>query len=116
MAELVVDRNALLESLDNDPQLLAEVVGVFLADCPGMLAVLQAGISARNPDQVKKAAHALKGSVSIFGAKDAVAAAQNLESMGRQGTLEGIDAAFSVLEREIALVTSALENISKSSA
>ena len=113
MTKLVVERKALLESFENDTRLLEEVVGIFLADCPGMLALIQAGVAAREPNQVMNASHALKGSVSIFGAKSAVEAAQNLESMARQGKLEGVAEAFSVLEREIALVTSVLEEIAK---
>lgn len=113
MTELVVERTTLLESLDNDTELLKDLVGMFLADFPRMLAVVRAGVVARDPVQITSAAHALKGSISIFGAKKAVAAAQNLESMGRERQLENVVEAFSVLEREAALVTFALEEITK---
>jgi hypothetical protein len=45
--------------------------------------------------------------------KTAVEAAQKLESLGRQGEVEGVDEAFSVLEHEMVLVTSALQEIAK---
>jgi two-component system, sensor histidine kinase and response regulator len=113
MAESPVERKALLESLENDTQILEEVVRIFLTDCPGMLAAIRAGVAAHDPGRVMNASHALKGSVSIFGAKSAVQAAQKLESMGREGKQEGLAEAFAVLEREMALVTFALEEIAK---
>ena len=51
--------------------------------------------------------------MATFGAQKAVEVAQKLESMGRQGQLQGAAEAFSVLEREMALVTSALAEIAK---
>lgn len=113
MTDLVVERKALLECLDNDPQLLKEVIGIFMADCPEKLAELRAAVTARNSNQIASGSHALRGSVSVFGAKTAVEAAQKLESLGRQGKVEDVDEAFSALERAIALVTSALEQIAK---
>ena len=115
MTQLVVDRKALLEYLADDTQLLQEVIGLFLADSPGMLAAIQSAVSAHIPIDIMKAAHALKGSVGVFGAKNAVAAAQSLESMGRDGNIEGSAATLSILEREILLVTSALDEIAKTS-
>jgi two-component system sensor histidine kinase/response regulator len=109
----VVEKTALLETLDNDPQLLREVIGIFLADCPGKLAELRVAVTAGNPDQIANSAHSLRGSVATLGAQKAVEVAQKLESMGRQGQLEGAAEAFSILEREMALVTSALAEIAK---
>jgi HPt (histidine-containing phosphotransfer) domain-containing protein len=111
MAELVVERKALLESLDNDTQLLKEVIDIFLADCPGKLAELRSAVTTRNLGQIASASHLLRGSLGTFGAKTAVEAAQKLESMGRQGKVEGVDEAFSALEREVVEVTSALAAI-----
>jgi HPt (histidine-containing phosphotransfer) domain-containing protein len=115
MAQLVVDSKALLEYLADDTQLLQEVIGLFLADCPSMLAAIQTAVTARVPIDVMKAAHALKGSVGVFGAKDAVAAAQKLESMGRDGNIEGLAESLFILEQEMLLVTSALNDIAKAS-
>ena len=113
MTRLVVDRKLLLESMENDAEFLRTIIGIFLADCPGKLAAIQAGVVARNLREVMQASHSLKGSVSVFGAKSAVEAAQNLESMGRDGKQVGLDEAFAMLEREMALVTFALEEIAK---
>jgi two-component system sensor histidine kinase/response regulator len=113
MAQLVVERKALLEYLGNDTQLLQEVIEIFLADCPGMLAAIRSAVTAHSPIDLMKAAHALKGSLGVFGAENAVATAQKLESMGRDGNIDGSVDALSILEREMLLVTSALDEIAK---
>jgi HPt (histidine-containing phosphotransfer) domain-containing protein len=113
MTRVVVEKTALLETLDHDPQLLREVIGIFLADCPGKLAELRAAITAGDPERIANSSHSLRGSVATFGVQKAVEVAQKLESMGRQRQLQGAAEAFSVLEREMALVTSALAEIAK---
>jgi HPt (histidine-containing phosphotransfer) domain-containing protein len=113
MTQLVVEKKALLESMENDGQFLKTLIGIFLAACPGKLAAIRAAVVAHDPREVMKASHSLKGSVSVFGAKSAVDAAQNLEDMGRHGKQEGLGEAFALLEREMALVSFALEEIAK---
>jgi HPt (histidine-containing phosphotransfer) domain-containing protein len=115
VTQLVVERKALLESVENDAEFLKAVIGIFLADCPGMLVEIRVAVAARDANRVMSASHALKGSVSFFGAQCAVDAARILESMGSQEELEGADEALCLLEREMALVVFALEEIAKES-
>lgn len=75
------------------------------------MAELRAAVASHNLDQIANGSHSLRGSVGSFGAKTGVEAAQKLESMGRQGQVEGVDEAFSALEREMVFVKSALERI-----
>jgi two-component system sensor histidine kinase/response regulator len=111
MSQAVVDRKVLLASMENDVSFLRTIIGIFLEDCPEMLSKIRAGVVSSDPVQLMNAAHALRGAVSVFGAKEAVEAATILESMGRQEKLESAPQAVCVLEREIALVLSALANI-----
>jgi two-component system sensor histidine kinase/response regulator len=106
-----IDKWTLLENMENDAGFLKTVIGVFLADYPVMMAEIHAGAAAGDPVRVMNAAHALRGSVSLFGAKNATAAAQVLELIGRKENLEGVNEAVSVLEAELALVSSALSEI-----
>jgi len=112
-AQAVIDRKALLESMENDAEFLIKVIGIFLADCPAMMGDIRTGVAARDSIRIMTASHALRGSVSQFGAKSAVEAARILESMGRQAKLEDIDKAFRVLERGMALVLWSLKDIEK---
>ena len=65
---------------------------------PKRLAAIRAALAAKNAAKLDTAAHALKGSVAIFGAQTAVTAAKNLEAMGRSRNLSGADAQFRALE------------------
>ncbi|HMI50631.1 MAG TPA: Hpt domain-containing protein [Candidatus Saccharimonadales bacterium] len=106
-----VEKQALLDSLGNDVEFLKTIVGIFLTDCPAMLAAIRAAVAARDPVQIRSAAHELKGSVSFFGATYAVEAAQMLESLGRDEKLAEADEGLSVLEREMAVVVLSLKEI-----
>lgn len=111
MTQLVVEKQALLASLGNDVDFLRTVIGIFVTDCPGMLSEIRVAATARDPVHLRDAAHALKGSISYFGVKTAVEAAQTLESMGKREEFAGVEEALCLLEREISLVLFALTQI-----
>jgi two-component system sensor histidine kinase/response regulator len=111
MTQLVVERKALLESMENDAKFLNTLIGIFLADCPGRLAAIRAGVVARDPREIMNASHNLKGTVSVFGAKRAMDATLSLECIVREWKLEELDKALARLEKEIALLMLALKEI-----
>ncbi|HVH60295.1 MAG TPA: hypothetical protein VM709_08175, partial [Candidatus Sulfotelmatobacter sp.] len=57
----------------------------------------------------------LKGSVGNFAAKNAFAAAERLETMGRTGDLAAAGDASVTLESELALLTEALRKVTMTS-
>jgi signal transduction histidine kinase/CheY-like chemotaxis protein/HPt (histidine-containing phosphotransfer) domain-containing protein len=91
----------LARTIGGNKKLTKSLVKAFLADAPARIANIQRAIAQKNPEQLATTAHALKGSVAIFGAPKAVAAARNLEAMGRDGNIGGASAEFSTLEREL---------------
>ena len=113
MTQLVVERKALLENIGVDAEFLNTLIEIFLADCPGKLSAIRAGVVARNPREVVNTLHSLKGAVSIFGAKRAVDAIQNLESIVPEWKQDELHEDFAILEREMALLTFALGEIAK---
>ena len=70
--EKVVDRSQVLERVGGDKELLAEVVGLFLEDCPKLFEQMSAAIRRGDAEELQKVAHTLKGSVGNFSAKSAV--------------------------------------------
>jgi HPt (histidine-containing phosphotransfer) domain-containing protein len=74
---------------------------------------IRRAIAEDDPKSLEFAAHALKGSVGNFGAEDAVRAAHQLESMGRQKDLQHSQDALQSLEAEIESVKSSLEAIGR---
>jgi PAS domain S-box-containing protein len=109
-----IDERALLSSLGDDRELLAELLHIFRTDHPRTLERLRAALAAGDVQEVRFAAHALKGSVANFYSQSAVAAALRLEMMGRDNKLEGWQEALAALERELARVTAGLERMLQS--
>lgn len=99
----------LLDRFEGDAELLREVVGLFLNDCPARLSHVRDAVNQRDSATLARAAHSLKGSVANFAADLAVAAAQRLEVMGRAGDWTEVDQALTALETEIENLTSALQ-------
>jgi len=88
----------LLRSTGGNEKLAMSLTKSFLADAPKRLAAIRGAIAAKDGAKLDTAAHALKGSVAIFGAQTAVTAARDLEAMGRSRNLNGADAQFRALE------------------
>jgi PAS domain S-box-containing protein len=96
-----VDPVELLARFGGDRQLLWELAVIFLEDCPGRIAAVGRAVVLRDALALEAAAHAVRGSVSNFGAAAAVAAAERLETMGRAASLDGADTVLAELEREV---------------
>ncbi len=105
------DKVAMLDRFGGDMELVNEIVTMFLDDCPRRLSALRRGLDAADGHSVELAAHSLKGSVSFFEAPAAVAAAQALETMGREGNLMQAEESWGAIEREITRLVSALEQL-----
>ncbi len=76
-----------------------------------MMSDLREAVSRRDAGAVEKAAHALKGSVSNFVAKEAFEAAQQLEQVGRAGELDRAGETLTRLEEAIRRLGSALAEL-----
>jgi two-component system, sensor histidine kinase and response regulator len=96
-----LDQHAALARVNGDRRLLREVAELFLADCPRTLAALRRAVRQKNAARIHAAAHALKGSVAIFGARAAVEAARELQRMGETGELAGAQTALEALESRL---------------
>jgi CheY-like chemotaxis protein len=100
--EPLLDRNVLLARVDGDPELLQEVVGLFLDDAPRLLSEVRAAVTRRDAPVLERTAHTLKGCVGNFGAKKIFDMARRLEEIGRGGDLSHAEAAWAELEEEMA--------------
>jgi two-component system, sensor histidine kinase and response regulator len=99
--ERVCDLKAALEGVDGEGDFLKELTEVFLATTPDMLAELKRAVELADADEVNHLAHALKGSVSNFSAHPSFSAALQLERISLEGDLQGSEAAYNDLLREI---------------
>lgn len=98
---MIVDREELMERIDNDLEFLAETVEMFREDYPELLTQIHNGIDQHDSNAVAIAAHTLKGLVGNFAATPAADAAFELEKIARLGNLDQANTALVDLQREI---------------
>jgi CheY-like chemotaxis protein len=106
-----VDPAALLARMEGDQALLAEVVAIFHAEAPRMLADLRRAIDEGDAAGLQRVAHSFKGAVAIFGAERASDAAQALESLGRNGSVSGAADALAALEQQMTALSNELAGL-----
>jgi len=104
----VVDFEQLKACVGDDPELLADVIQLFLADAPTTLTNISCAIAGQESPALAMAAHRLKGSLATLGAPAAAETAGLLEAMGREGELAGATALHERLQREVDAVSESL--------
>lgn len=102
MAELVVDWETLGSNFDNDKFAISLVVDAFLTGVDESLLKVTNAVKARDPKAIAMAAHAIKGAILNFGAKEAIRCAQELESQGYDGLKADIDQSYQALADAVA--------------
>src|SRR5262249_24308324 len=106
-----LDEAVLLEHFGNDPGLLKEIAGIFLASCSTWQAELRSAAEALDATRLQMAAHTVKGAVGHFGDQEAYGAAYRLELMGKGRDLHGSAAACADLDRALERLQAALRPI-----
>jgi HPt (histidine-containing phosphotransfer) domain-containing protein len=92
----------MIARLGGDEGLARQLVPLFLAECPRMMAQVRESVEGGSADAVRRAAHAFKGSVSNFAIGGPAATAFELENLGREGRVAEAAAVLARLEREVA--------------
>lgn len=115
-ADLEDAHTHLRRTTGGNERLIRSLAKTFLADAPKTLALIRTAIAKKDHTKLASASHLLKGSIAIFGAPKAVAAARNLEAMGRghnlgdaEGTLHALESEFTILQQELQVIQSAPE-------
>jgi PAS domain S-box-containing protein len=103
-----VDRRAILAHLGNDADLLKEVVGVFLRECPNLLQQIKAAIDQGDGEALRRAAHSLRGSASILINGTPIESTERLEEFGNSRSFDEANSEFGRLERTMEDVKRAL--------
>jgi two-component system, sensor histidine kinase and response regulator len=104
-----VDFSAALRWVDDDRELLAELIKIFLEDCPQRLQELDQAVKEGNASGVRQAAHSLKGMVAGFGANSAHGLAAEMEGLGKAGDFSNAIGILSTLQLEFARVMNYLK-------
>lgn len=95
------DREAMLERMGGDQELLDEIVALFLDDGPKMLDRLREAVARREAGDIERAAHSLKGALLNMAADPVAEVALEIETMGRKGQVAPCGDVFATLEERM---------------
>ncbi len=98
------DESAALKRLDDDQDLLAEMIDLFLEEAPLSVVDLGAALSRSDFLALADAAHAIKGMAGHFCAEQIISLAVNLEHAARNGA----EADFQLMTHDLSLATTDL--------
>ena len=103
-----LDRAALLAAFGDDRALLDETIAVFVADAPAQLEALRTAAGAADAAAIARAAHALKGAVSLFTQGPAYTTTRSLEAAARAGLPDRLATRVAAVERAVDALTAGL--------
>ena len=103
----------LLKRIGGDKKLLRQMIATFVRDTPKRLSVIRAALKKKDGLALATTAHALKGSVSIFGPSAAHEHAEALQSLGRARDLRQAARLYPLLQEEIAKLLEKLRGYAK---
>lgn len=107
----VLDREEFLERLGGDYELAADVVQLFVDDCPRRVTAVREAIERQDPAQLQAEAHALKGAAGNLSAKGLADLARTLEHLAGEGNLDTALALWPQLFEEMSAVLDAVRSL-----
>ena len=106
--ESVLDELRQFQDVDG-PDILDELIGIFLADTPPRLVAMAQSVADEDATGAEHAAHALKSSCAQLGALVLSDICRRIEALGRSGELSGADLLAEQARLEFIRVVAALE-------
>jgi HPt (histidine-containing phosphotransfer) domain-containing protein len=116
MSEPLVLDPVVIDGLRNltppgEPDVLGEVLQMFLTEVPPRIVRLRIALAAGNIEEVHRAAHSLKGSAGNIGAQALHAVCKQLDEQGRSGDLSGAGHLIERLGTEFARVETEIRRL-----
>jgi HPt (histidine-containing phosphotransfer) domain-containing protein len=96
---------------DGDPELLLDLIGMFLDDGPHKVQAVESGLADRDFEKMERAAHSLKGSSGNLGARFVQETCEQLQLATRRQDLERSRLLAPQLQQHFAEARLALENL-----
>ena len=97
----VLDRSALLSTVDGDEDLLRDLCALFLGSYPTFISQIRDAVTSNDGDALARAVHTLEGSGGHFLTDPARALLTDLQRIGRLQDLNTAPARLADLEAEI---------------
>ena len=109
------DISALRERVEDDLELLAEMIELYLTSSPLLLTEIESAVAARDCNKITRGAHTLKGVLKNMCATTCAEAALQLEMVGTSGEFERVDQLLANLKHEFehlqAVLTDATQGV-----
>jgi signal transduction histidine kinase/HPt (histidine-containing phosphotransfer) domain-containing protein/ActR/RegA family two-component response regulator len=103
----------ILKRVGGDEKLLRQMIATFLRDVPNRLQAIRLALEKEDGNQLASFAHALKGSVSIFGASSAYHQSEAMQGLGRVADFRQASRLYPRLQEEIAQLLEKLRGYAK---
>ncbi len=110
---VVVNWEDVLRLVDNDRRLVAELIVAFRSEASKLIASIETAAQSADAKALRLSAHALKGSLRVFGVPSVSALAEHLESQGRAATFENLAPTIAALKVKLAQFDRALDTFAK---
>jgi HPt (histidine-containing phosphotransfer) domain-containing protein len=101
-ARAVFDRDAFGRQTGGDAALRAEIIQMFIEDCPVRVEEIRGAVARGDAAALVSSAHALKGSAAYLSASIVRGCAGDLERLGRERDLSGAPALVARLDAAVA--------------
>lgn len=111
VARAVFDFAAFERQTSGDAALRAEIIQMFLEDCPVRVEEIRAAVAGGNAAALVSSAHALKGSAAYLSASMVRGHAADLERLGRESRLTDAPAMLEQLDAAVAELLAELRNV-----
>jgi HPt (histidine-containing phosphotransfer) domain-containing protein len=98
MSEEIIDLKDVLERVQGDKELLAELFDIYQEDFVVKRKALGDAITAHDIAKIKEVAHSMKGSSGNISAKSLYAACLKLESLAKEGKTDGMQEVASSID------------------
>jgi two-component system sensor histidine kinase/response regulator len=108
----VFDVEAFDRQTGGDAALRAEIIQMFLEDCPRRVADIRAAIAQGDAAALMSSAHSLKGAAAYLSASIVRGHAGDLERLGREGRLGEAPAVLDQLDAAVAVLLPELQKLS----
>lgn len=97
----VVDLHEALERVQGDRELLLELIGIFLEDCPKKVDAIKEAIAKGDFLLLREAAHSMKGASGNISAKKLYQTFLAIEEMGKKNDLQSAQEVLEDLEGQL---------------
>ena len=114
----VIDLEVAMDRIHGGMDSVKKMAEILMTECPKMVQEVRDSIESGEAVRIQRAAHTLKGSASIFGARRVVQSAAKVETMGRENSGRENDdedrkQGLADLEREVDLMISVIKCATK---